>query len=246
MLLVIDIESYLYRASTACKTLIKDNKNSSIYLEAYDIRKGLHYLDETINNWKVKFATNDVLLVFGDENNWRKQYSKEYKANRIEKDKPLMYPILKEELIKEYDTTSLLNLEADDTCRIINEDNKTFPTRKVLISIDKDFETFPCELYNPLKDERQIITKSKAEQNLMYRILVGDTADNYIGMPGWGDKTAMKWLNEEPRTWLDLKELFREKGLLKEFEETRNLATMVSIDRYNFDTGEVKLLKDIK
>ena len=40
----------------------------------------------------------------------------------------------------------------------------------------------------------------------------------------------------------DVKQLFKEKGQLKDFTTNLNLVSMVSIDRYNFNTGEVKVL----
>lgn len=243
MLLVIDIESFIYRACTASKVIKQLDKY--VFQEVYDITKGFDYIENNFNNWRQRFLTNDIELVVGDKNNWRKDYDKKYKANRKDVEKPIVYyPILKE-LQNKYPLTSLPNLEADDTCRIINEDNQNYATRKVLISIDKDFKTFPCELFNPLHNTHEVINQTQADYNLMFRILVGDTSDNYKGLDKFGEKTATDWLDDEPRTWIDLRELFREKGQLQDFERLRNLASMVSIDRYDFNTGKVKLLKEI-
>lgn len=246
MLLVIDIESYIYRACTACKVLKQCETDRFIWGEYYDVRKGLDFINNNIKDWQQTFLTNDVVLVIGDKNNWRKSYDKEYKLNRVDKEKPLMYEPILNELFNTYDVVSLPNLEADDTCRIINEDNQNYPVRKVLVSIDKDFKTFPCELYDPLHKEHLVINPQQAEYNLMFRIMVGDTSDNYKGLEGYGEKKALAWLDSEPRTMLDLKQLFKESGQLKDFEKIRTLASMVSIDRYNFNTGEVKPLKEVR
>ena len=242
MLLVVDIESYIFRACTACKTLVQDKHDKFIYTESYDLRKGMDYIANFIENLRAKFLTNDVILVVGDKNNWRKQYHPDYKANRKDKEKPVMYEIILNELYNNYNIQSLQNLEADDTCRIIYEDNKTFPTRKILVSIDKDFHSFPCELYDPLHDKQYVVNEQDAEYNLMKQIIMGDTADNIKGLEGYGEVKTTKFLESEPHILDDVKELFREKGQSEDFTINLNLVSMVSIDRYNFKTGEVKVL----
>ena len=242
MLLVVDIESYIYRACTACKTLVQDSKNKFIYTEAYDLHKGLDYIDNFIEDLKARFLTNDVILVIGDKNNWRKDFCPTYKANRKDKEKPVMYDIILNELYNKYTIQSLPNLEADDTCRIIFEDNKEFPVRKLLVSIDKDFHSFPCELYDPLHDQQFVINEAEAEYNLMKQIIMGDKADNIQGLEGYGEIKTIKFLDSEPHVLDDVRELFREKGQLEDFKTNLNLVSMVSIDRYDFNTGKVKVL----
>ena len=110
MLLVVDVESYIFRACTACKTLIQDNKNKFIYTESYDLRKGMDYIANFIEDLKARFLTNEVILVVGDQNNWRKQYCPDYKANRKDKEKPLMYDIILNEIYNNYEVVSLPNL----------------------------------------------------------------------------------------------------------------------------------------
>lgn len=242
MLLVVDIESYIFRACTACKTLVQDKHDRFIYTESYDLRKGMDYLNNFIEDLRAKFLTNDVVLVVGDKNNWRKQYYPDYKANRKDKEKPVMYDIILNELYSNYDIVSLPNLEADDTCRIISEDNQNYATRKLLVSIDKDFHSFPCELYDPLHDKQYNINQAEADYNLMKQIIMGDKADNIRGLEGYGEIKATKFMDDEPRTLEDVRELFKEKGQLKDFNTNLNLVSMVSIDRYNFNTGEVKVL----
>lgn len=242
MLLVVDIESYIYRACTACKTLLQDKHDKFIYTESYDLRKGMDYISNFIEDLRAKFLTNDVILVVGDQNNWRKQYHPDYKANRKDKEKPVMYDIILKELYNNYEVVSLPNLEADDTCRIIYEDNKNYPVRKLLVSIDKDFHSFPCELYDPLHDKQYVINQTEADYNLMKQIIMGDKADNIQGLEGYGEVKTTKFLDDEPRTLEDVKQFFKEKGQLKDFNINLNLVSMVSIDRYNFNTGEVKVL----
>lgn len=242
MLLIVDIESYIYRACTACKTLIQNDRNKNIYTEAYDLRKGMDFIANFIEDLKARFLANDVVLVVGDKNNWRKQFYPKYKANRKDKEKPVMYNIILDELYNNYEVVYLPNLEADDTCRIMYEDNKGYPMRKLLVSIDKDFHSFPCELYDPLHDKQYVINKAEADYNLMKQIIMGDNADNIRGLEGYGEIKATKFMDDEPRILDDVEQLFKEKGQLQDFKINLNLVSMVSIDRYNFNTGEVKVL----
>lgn len=242
MLLVVDIESFIYKACAACNTIKQDEKDPNIFMEVFDIRKGLEYLDGFIEDLRARFLTNDVELVVGDKDNWRKNYCTSYKANRKDTPKPAMYYKILERLYNKYSVTSLPRLEADDTCRIINEDNTNYPMRKVLVSIDKDFKTFPCELYNPLHNTLEVINEAQANYNLMKQIIMGDKADNYNGIDGWGEVRATKFLEEEPRNFEDVQQLFKEQGQLKDYKTNLNLAAIVSIDRYNFDTGKVRIL----
>lgn len=242
MLLVIDIESYIYRACVATKVLRQDPHDKFIYTESYDLRKGMDFIANFIEGLKARFLTNDVILVVGDKENWRKKYYPDYKANRKDKEKPPMYDIIRAELYNNYEVISLPNLEADDTCRIIYEDNQNYPVKKVLVSIDKDFHSFPCELYDPLHDKQFIINKPTADYNLMKQVIMGDKTDNYNGIEGYGEVKATKFLDDEPRTFEDVQQLFKEQSQAKDFKINLNLASMVSIDRYNFNTGEVKVL----
>lgn len=243
MLLVFDCETYIYKASTACKVLKQCETDRFIWGEYYDIRKGLDYFNKVVEDIKANNLCDDIILVVGDVNNWRKEKYPTYKANRKDKEKPLMYELLLNELYNKYEVVSLPNLEADDTCRIIYEDNKNYPTRKVLVSMDKDFKSFPCELYDPLHNTKCTINKAQADYNLMKQIIMGDTADGYSGLKDYGEAKTIKFLDDEPRTFEDVKELFKEKGQLKEYLPTLNQATIVSIDRYNFDTGYVKEIR---
>lgn len=243
MLLVVDIESYIYRACTACKTLVNiEGYNPDIFVEGFNKRKGLDYIDNFIEDLKARFLTNDVILVVGDKNNWRKEYYPDYKANRKDKEKPPMYDIILNELYNKYEIVSLPNLEADDTCRIIYEDNQNYAVRKLLVSIDKDFHSFPCELYDPLHDKQYVINEAEANYNLMKQIIMGDKADNIRGLEGYGEVKTLKFLDDEPRTLEDVRELFREKGQLEDFKTNLNLVSMVSINRYDFSSNTVRRL----
>lgn len=241
-LILFDCESFIHRACTACKVLQQCRDDKFIYGEYYDVRKGKEYFDNIVSEIIDNTGAQDIILVVGDKNNWRKEYYPQYKAQR--KPVPDIYPHVKSYICESYETVSLPNLEADDTVRIMVEDFTNYPTRKIVAAIDKDLRSFPCEYYNVDTKELIIVDKPTAEYNLMKQVIMGDATDNYKGIPKYGDVTTEKFLNSEPRIWEDVRQLFLENKMAPTYIINKNLASMVSLDRYNFETGEVKLLKD--
>lgn len=242
-LLIIDIESYIYKASVLCNKLREiDNL---VYQEVYDLNDAIDYIDTQIRRLERKLKATDVVLALGDtEGNFRKKIFPQYKGNRT-KPKPLMYDMVCSYVVSKYDYVSLKNLEADDVCRIIYEDNKEFNFEdKVIVSIDKDFFGVPCKFYRDLPDDKDktiiTISKEQAEFNLMKQTITGDSADNYKGIPLWGEARATKWLEEKPRTWADVLELFLANDLSAEdYAMNKTMATLVGFKQYDFEKGEV-------
>ena len=240
-----DIESYLYKAITACKVFQQCKTDKCIWGEYYDVRKGHKFIQENLDRLMDKLFCQEVVFVIGDSENFRKKTNPEYKANRPAKP-DLYYPLL-DYLQQQYGQfQSLKNLEADDTCRIIYEDDNFFGGYdKVIVSIDKDFYSVPCTFYRDLPTNTEgsvTISKEEADYNLMKQIIMGDTADNYKGITGYGEKKTETFLNEGKKTLADVCELFRKEGLTgSEYVKNKVCATIVGIKQYNFNTGEVKL-----
>lgn len=238
--LIIDIESYLYKSITYCKKLIQDKTNKYIFYEGYDISKAENYIAETIDRLCKTLNANDFELVVGDKNNFRKQINPEYKAQRPPK--PEIYYHIYNMVKDKYGFTSLANLEADDTCRIIYEDNNYLPYKdKIIVSIDKDFFTVPCKFYRDIPNTKDIvmIDIDTANYNLNKQVIMGDTADNYKGIPNYGEVKASKFL-EFSRDEKELIKLFEDNGLTKQdYLNNLYMARLIGVDRYNINTGEV-------
>ena len=141
-LIILDVESYLYKASHACREL-KEVKDF-IYQEQYNLKLGIDFIDNTVKRLKNKLKAQAIVMVIGDgERNFRKELYPSYKGNRTQP-KPLMYEMLLDYVVNKFDVVTLPTLEADDVARIVYEDNDTFKySEKVIVSIDKDFYTIP-------------------------------------------------------------------------------------------------------
>lgn len=238
-LLIVDIESYIYKSITAAKILHQDNIHKNIYYEAYDINKSILFLEDNLNRLMDKLQACNCELVIGSKHNFRKDINPNYKANRPSK--PPIYDIILGVVNQKFNPISLQNLEADDTCRILYEDKNFYPnSEKIIVSIDKDFFTVPCKFYRDLQEGKLYdIDIDTASYNLYKQVITGDTADNYKGIPGFGETKAEKFL-EYSRTEKDIIKLFEDNGLTKDdYFKNKFMAQLISVAQYNFNTGEV-------
>lgn len=238
-LLIIDIESYIYKACGACRELAEITP--FVYQEIFKLENGIDFINDTIKDLKVTLNADDYVLVLGSDTNFRKEINPDYKAQRGSK--PLLYPLLRDYVLSTHPYVILDGLEADDVARIICEDKVNYDSKeKIIVSIDKDFYTVPCKFYRDINNCRQVIqiSKEEANYNLMEQVITGDSADNYSGIPGWGKSKAKRWLNEKKRTWADVKELYKENGLTEEdYKINKRMAQLVGYYEYDFEKGEV-------
>lgn len=243
-LIILDVESYLYKASHACREL-KEVKDF-IYQEQYNLKLGIDFIDNTVKRLKNKLKAQAIVMVIGDgERNFRKELYPSYKGNRTQP-KPLMYEMLLDYVVNKFDVVTLPTLEADDVARIVYEDNDTFKySEKVIVSIDKDFYTIPeVNFLRDLNDDAivEYINKETAEYNLMLQTIMGDATDGYKGIPLWGKAKAQEWLRKQPRLWADVLELFQANGLTGEdYTMNKYCAKLVGLKNYDLEKGQVKL-----
>lgn len=241
--LIIDIESYLYKSLSHCEKLIQDKTNPKIFYQGYDISLAEKYIDDNIDRLCKTLNTKQFELVVGDVKNFRKILFPQYKANR--KPKPEIYQYVYNLIRDKYGFTSLPYLEGDDTCRIIFEDKNYKPEyQKVIVSIDKDFYSVPCNFFRDLNNNNIIekVEKNDAEQHLYYQVLVGDTTDNYKGIPNFGDKKYQELIDNKKRlTFEDIVKLFQDYGLTKDdMEYNYRCAEIVNQINYNYILEEMK------
>jgi DNA polymerase-1 len=99
--------------------------------------------------------------------------------------------------------------EADDLAGTISRQAEEAGMEVVIITGDKDYMQLVSEkvkLYMPIKGvtDVELVDRDRVKQRLGvrpeqvvdYKALVGDTSDNYPGVPGIGPKTAVKMLQE--------------------------------------------------
>ena len=170
---------------------------------------------EHIEELLSKFHSHDLFLCRGDVRNFRHDLWPDYKANRKDRRRPPGYGKFLarlSEYSKErgWQTGGFKNVEGDDVLGILHEPGC------VIVSGDKDMLTLPGQHWR--NDE--LITVSEMDANTAFykQTLVGDTADNYPGCPGIGDKNKLfrskEWLTAttEKELWALVLHQFQKAG----------------------------------
>jgi 5'-3' exonuclease len=138
----------------------------------------------------------EIWLSDSYENNFQKQISPAYKANRTQP-RPVHYEELKDYLYDRWSANLALGMEADDALGIAQyRDNGwkdgTVNLNTVICSIDKDLLQIPGRHYNFVREENIEISPVEGQRHFYKQMLIGDVADNIKGVTGIGKVGAGK------------------------------------------------------
>ncbi|NBP29685.1 MAG: hypothetical protein EBV23_08930 [Flavobacteriia bacterium] len=202
-----------------------------------------------IEDLKTELDAGSVIVAFSDKENYRKGIFPTYKAHRASSRKPVVLNQLKERLATAFSTEIWPNIEADDVVGLLA--TTEYKDKCIVVSIDKDFKTFPASHFNPDKPELGVkkVDQKEADYWFMYQTLVGDTTDGYPGCPGIGPKRAEGVLGEIGQGnlgfyWECVKACFKKAGLGEEEALTQaRLARILQNNEYDKKTKTPKLWK---
>lgn len=265
--LLIDADVLAYQAATAVERVVC--WENEICVPFATLGDALNDFDRRVNQaCRALDASPDrITLCFScpTEENFRKRLYPQYKANRAGKPRPVALVFLRDAIMKkEYPRhcVRLPGLEADDVLGILATDPSYMPEfRKIVVSVDKDMKTIPCEFFDLNKgwDETgravvQKVTAEVADQWFLTQALTGDTADGYPGCPGYGPVKAMKLFEnvlEEQRgrhkkavsvLWPVVVEAYHKVGFGREYALTQaRLARILRSGEYNMKNGRPRL-----
>lgn len=152
------------------------------------------YLVSALERYRDTLKADRMIVCLTAPDNWRKKLWPDYKANRSDKDRPVLLGHCHGFLSTHYETARWPRLEADDVMGVLSQTIDG----SVIVSVDKDMRTVPCRLYNPGKPEDGIvwIDEVMAHEWHMMQTLTGDAVDGYKGCPGIGPKKAEKVVRE--------------------------------------------------
>lgn len=179
-------------------------KNEDLGVAIKAVRRELDYIIETT-------GADKFLVCLSAENNFRKYVSKEYKANRKDKEKPKLIKPLRQWVMDNLPHRMLPVIEADDVMGIMASD----PDQRegmIVWSKDKDMKTVPCRLYDQKTNELLNISEEEADRYWWTQTLTGDAVDGYKGIPGCGPAKAKKILDNDC-SWSAVVEAYEAKGL---------------------------------
>lgn len=137
-----------------------------------------------------------------------------YKHNRKDKEKPALYEHIRWYLQAHHGAKMIEGMEADDALSIVytrafkgepvnvsKDPSKTvmkYPEECIICAIDKDLRTVPgtqVNFNNKIVEadgryKRVVVTEEDADRNFYKQLLMGDSADNILGIPRVGPKKA--------------------------------------------------------
>lgn len=217
--LLIDSDVFIYRAAGRAQSTFDWGEGAQTHLDEaqsmLDLTKQITDLQDSLN-------AENVIMALGDPTgkNWRKDILPSYKAHRKAEDKPKLLSFLREFVLKTWKTYQRPTLEGDDVLGILSTAPDLVRGERILVSIDKDFQSVPGLLYNPDHPERgtRQISHDAADYFHAYQTLIGDPTDGYKGCPGVGPKRATAVLGPIPKAeyWAAIVSVYASKGLTEE------------------------------
>lgn len=203
--------------------------------------------DFYMKNLKERFEADQLVICLSDKDNFRKKIYPDYKANRKDMRKPLALKAVREYISENYLTVIKPSLEADDVLGILSTTElEKIAGKKIIVSIDKDFESIPGWLFNPDKDiAPRKISLEDANFRFYKQVLTGDATDNYPGCFNVGEKTANKileGLTDEKEIWKAVLKAYQKQGFNEKYAITQaRCARILRGEDYDFDNNKIKL-----
>ena len=244
-MLLIDGDILAYKVASACEEAV--NWGNDFWTLHADAMEGKTQVNIWIEDLKENLNATKTRVFLTGPSNYRTKLFPEYKANRRGTRKPMILGALRKHLRSKWGAEMEDGLEADDLIGIAATSPES--NGSIVVSIDKDFRSVPCKLYNPDKPEEGVrdITKEDADAYHFYQTLVGDSSDNYKGCPSYGPKKAeallMKCANKG-EAWEKILQVFDGAGLSSKHALTQaRVARILRFGDYDFETEKVKLWK---
>lgn len=177
---LVDGDMFCYRIAFACKDEPEKVaiKTMATFLE--DVL--MTQLD--LNEWEV-FLTGNT--------NFRNEVAVTvpYKGNRKNVDRPPHLDLLRSYLTTAWAAETSSNEEADDLIAIRATQ---LGDSSIIVSLDKDFDQVQGWHYNFVKQKKYYVSAEEGQRFFYKQILMGDKADNIVGIKGVGPVKAEKML----------------------------------------------------
>ena len=220
--LLIDADIVLYKVASMVE--VATDWGDGIWTLHSDLKEAIPSLNKCVESYLEKLDTDIAKMCLTGHNNFRKKVHSEYKANRLNKRKPLVLGALREYVEATYDCLCEDNLEADDLMGLYSQ--HVIPNNEnIIVSIDKDMRTIPCKLC------------------VAIQCLTGDSTDNYHGCPGVGPVKAKAILDKaEGSYWEAIVAAYKKAELTEKqaLQQARLAYILHDAKDYNFKTKKVK------
>lgn len=233
--LLIDADLLLYKAAIGAE--FSCDWGNDVWVLSANLDQAKDAITARLDGMQEHFNTDSYTLVRSDRHNFRADLFPEYKGDRKDTRKPLIYVPLLEWLDADLNCVHMANCEADDALGILQTSGQF--KSSIIISEDKDMLTVPGKLYRG--GELLTVTEEQAKYHHMSQTLTGDPTDGYPGCKGVGPKTAEKLLVGSPESWWGVVVQAYEKAGLTEDDALLNARMAYILQSKDYENGEVKL-----
>ena len=232
------------------------------YVNKFSLTSGLSYRGKHteiifgflrhINELARKFDTNKFLFCWDSRVSLRKEIYPEYKANRrvnqTPEDKELdqiayqQFNELKDSVLPRFGFKNIFYKEGYESDDIIASIVKNSPNRYVVVASDNDlFQLLDyCTLYNistktlTTKEEFERMHGISSRKWHLVKAIAGCSSDNVDGAKGVGEKTAIKYLNNELKTGMKFN-IIQDMYLGEVFQRNMKLVKLPFVDTGTFN-----------
>jgi DNA polymerase-1 len=199
-------------------------------------------IDEICNSFG---GAQPVVALSCEGNYFRHILFDKYKSNRVAA-KPVVLKALRELMEKNFQTTILPRLEADDVLGILATGG--IFRDPIIYSEDKDLDQIPC-LRAKTPGVTYRVTEREADFNHLLLSFAGDPTDGFGGCPRVGPKTAKRILQpfldgtrDMVWAWEEILKRYKKAGLSEGYALTMaRIARVVRANDYDKDTTAVTL-----
>jgi len=229
-------EVLTFKTKTDLKAFNKDISPDLLRKMHFHLDESILYsvIDTSIKGWLQLLNRTDYKIYLTDisiDNNFRYKLDNTYKQNRKDLVKPFHYMSARDYLVTGWGADVVVGMEADDAIGIelcqVPKNN-----RKVTVSIDKDLLQLPGKHYLAHHKKKVVATKEgslelykdKAGKKILTgtgfkwfaaQMILGDQADNIVGIKGDGPVAAydlLKDMSDIPSMWGAVKKRYEDKG----------------------------------
>lgn len=231
--LLVDGDIVLYSSSVATEHAVQ--WNDDVWVLSANLEQARDMARKYLDDITEKLEATKVTICLSGKGNFRHDLNPNYKSNRKDSRKPIVYPELKHWMLMNYGAQMEEGLEADDLLGIL----ATRHPGSIIVSPDKDMQCIPGKLYR--QGELMDISPMEANYFHMLQTLTGDPTDGYPGCPGVGAVTAKKLLAGTPDTWWGSVLQAYQKAGCTDDDALMNARMAYILRDENYQNGEVKL-----
>lgn len=182
---LVDMDIVCFRCAASCEP-----SKTRDWVEPLDV--AVRRTEEMMERILAETQATSYKAFLTGQDNFRKEYNPQYKANRKDTIPPRWLQDLREHAVLVYNASVSSGEEADDRLGI--EQCAAEWGYTTITSIDKDLLMIPGQHYNFVTMQWREQSHLQALHHFYYQLIMGDKADNIFGFDGLARQTIPKKL----------------------------------------------------